>query len=427
MPRSNPVWVVSILIACLVGSVALLPVAGAATGSASTALSSVSLGTVPRGVAVNTNSGVIYTSLFLNGTTLALSPVTFTVFGRVETPSPYAVAVDSVTGLAYVSQGERASIVVLDSSGNTVLASITGAGTPYAMVVDEPQNLLFAADTSANSLWIVNCSSDAVISRLPMGDTSALAFDSVNHEAFIGNVSSGYDAGSVSVVSSDSMKIIRTISIPVAPMSFAVDPVSHLLFVTGTGPNATSPNFLAINDETFQMVYELHLGDSPQLMAAASSPDVYVSDPGVNRLYEVDGASGKVVLNSTGDPSIGIGFAAITSMAFSPLTGTLYLTENDVTSLIVLSATTATSTPSPTLDAPVWYLIALILIGASLLVALFLVRRRERRRRRPAAGRTDGLPTASSGPPGWTPPRPASHHRPLRPTGGSSRASRALV
>ena len=53
-------------------------------------------------------------------------------------------------------------------------------------------------------------------------------------------------------------------------------------------------------------------------------------------------------------------------MAFSPLTGTLYLTENDVTSLIVLSATTTTS-PSPSLHAPVWYLVALILIGASLL------------------------------------------------------------
>ncbi|GEM_PF-5200630 len=409
MPSSHKsLWVIPILMACLVGSFVFLPGTSAASGSVNATLSSVSLGTVPRGVAVNSNSGVIYTSLFLNGTTLALSPVTFTVFGRVATPSPYAVAVDSVTGLAYVSQGEQASIIVLDSSGNTVLASINGAGTPYALVVDEPQNLLFAADTSANSLWIVNCSSDTVVSRVPMGDTSALAFDPVSHEAFIGNVSSGYDGGSVSVVSSDSMKIVKTFSVPVAPMRFAVDPVSHLLFVTGTGPNSTSPNFLAINDETFQTVYALHLGDSPQLMTAASSPDVYVSDPGVNRLYEVDGASGQVLLNSTGDPTVGITFAGITSMAFSPITGTLYVTENDVTSLIVLSTSTTTSS-SPTLHAPVWYLIALIIIGASLVVALFFVRRRDRIRRKPAAERPGGLSTASSGAPAWTPPRPASH------------------
>jgi len=395
--------------ACLVGSFVFLPGTSAASGSVNATLSSVSLGTVPRGVAVNSNSGVIYTSLFLNGTTLALSPVTYTVFGRVPTPSPYAVAVDSVTGLAYVSQGERGSIVVLDSSGNTVLASINGAGTPYALVVDEPQNLLFAADTSANSLWIVNCSSDTVVSRVPMGDTSALAFDPVSHEAFIANVSSGYDSGSVSVASSDSMKIIQTFSVPVAPVDFAVDPMSHLLFVTGNGPNSTSPNFLAINDETFQTVYALHLGDSPQLMTASSSPDVYVSDPGVNRLYEVDGASGQVLLNSTGDPSSGITFAAITSMAFSPITGTLYVTENDVTSLIVLSTSTTTTSSSPTLHAPVWYLIALIIIGASLVVSLFFVRRRDKRRRKLAVERPGGLSTASSGAPAWTAPRPPSH------------------
>src|ERR1035438_5305718 len=175
---------IPILIACLVGSFVFVQGASAASGSVNSALSSVSLGTVPRGVAVNSDSGVIYTSLFLNGTTLTLSPVTFAVFGTVATRCPYADAVDSVTGLAYVSQGERASIVVLDSSGNTVLASIDGAGTPYALVVDEPQNLLFAADTSANSLWIVNCSSDTVVSRVPMGDTSALAFDPASHEAF---------------------------------------------------------------------------------------------------------------------------------------------------------------------------------------------------------------------------------------------------
>ena len=112
--------------------------------------------------------------LFLNGTTLALSPLTFTVFGRVATPSPYAVAVDSVTGLVYVSQGERASVSVIDSSGNTVVSTIDGAGTPYAMAVDEPQNLLFAADTAGNSLWIINASANTVVSRVPMGDTSAL-------------------------------------------------------------------------------------------------------------------------------------------------------------------------------------------------------------------------------------------------------------
>jgi len=385
MPSSRaPPRVLAVVLAFLVASVSLLSAAGDASGAAARTLSSVPLGTVPRGVAVNSNSGVIYTVLFLNGTTLALSPVTFTVFGRVATPSPYAVAVDSVTGLVYVSQGERASVSVIDGSGNSVLSTIEGAGTPYAMAVDEPQNLLFAADTASNSLWIINASANSVESRVPMGDTSALAFDPSTHEAFIGNVSSDYHSGSITVVSSNSLAEVRSIAIPVAPMSFAVDPTTHLLFVTGMGANSSSPNFVVIDDTTFQVVRELHLGDAPQLLAAGPSPDVYVSDPGVNRLYEVDGANGQIILNSTGDQSAGISFAGITSMAFSPVTGSLYITENDVTSLLVLSA--AAATPSaPALDAPPAYLVALIIIGVSLLAALLFVRRRDRRRRERAA------------------------------------------
>src|ERR1700722_20106620 len=194
----------SIVIVCLLVSLAFLPSAAAAS-SASPTVSSVGLGTVPRGVAVNSISGVIYTVLFLNGTTLTLSSQTDEVIGRVATPSPYAVAVDSVTNRAYVSQGQNASISVIDSSGNTVLATIQGAGTPYAMVVDEPQDLIFAADTGGNSLWIINGATNAVESRIPMGDTSALAFDSNNHEAFIGDISSDSSSGSITVVSGDNL------------------------------------------------------------------------------------------------------------------------------------------------------------------------------------------------------------------------------
>ena len=363
----------SIVVICLLASLAFLPSVAAAS-SASPTVSSVSLGTVPMGVAVNSNSGVISTVLFLNGTTLTLSSQTNEVIGRVATPSPYAVAVDSVTNRVYVSQGQGASVSVIDSSGNTVLATVQGAGTPYAMVVDEPQDLIFAADTGSNSLWIINGATNTVESRIPMGDTSALAFDPTNHEAFIGNVSSDSSSGSIMVVSSDNLSVIRTMPIPIAPRSFAVDPVSHLLFVTGT-QNGAGIDFLAINDDTFQTVYQLHLGDSPQLITAAVSPDVYVSDPGVNRLYELDGTTGTLLLNSSGSSSGGVSFAGITAMAFSPVSGSLYITENDVTSLIILSAG---ATSSPLLFAPVGYFVALLLIAATLCLALVVINRRKR-------------------------------------------------
>src|SRR6266576_3001630 len=79
-------------------------------------LSSVDLGTVPRGVAVDSRSGTIYVVLYLNGTTLVLNSQTLKTVAKIATPSPYAIAANSATDRIYVSQGEGASIGVIDGS-----------------------------------------------------------------------------------------------------------------------------------------------------------------------------------------------------------------------------------------------------------------------------------------------------------------------
>jgi DNA-binding beta-propeller fold protein YncE len=335
-----------VAVACLfVCILALQPLTATAAGPG---LSSVSLGTVPRGVAVNSNTGSVYTVLFLNGTTLALNPQTLSTVAKIPTPSPYAVAVDPETGTVYVSQGQGDSVTVIDGSSNSIVQRINGTGTPYALAVDDTDHLLFCADTSEELLWIVNTTNNAVSAHIPIGSTSALAVDPAAREAFAGNVSSDLQSGEIEVVNTTTMSLIRTVPIPIAPGHFAVDQASHTLFVSSAGASGSGPNFLAIDDQTFQMLYSIHLGGSPNIIAVGPSSDVYVSDQGLNRLYEIVGANGTVLYNSTGN-SDGISLTGITSMAFDSQMGRLYITENDVTSLIVLATTiTSISTTSTT-------------------------------------------------------------------------------
>jgi DNA-binding beta-propeller fold protein YncE len=338
-------------------------------------LSSIPLGTVPRGVAVDSSSGSVYTVLYLNGTTLALDPHTLDVAARIATPSPYAVAVDSSTDRVYVSQGQGSSIAVIDGSSNKVVASVDGAGTPYALAVDEAHDLVLAADTGANSLWIVDGSTDTVSGRVQMGDTSALALDQGSREAFIGNLSAGTQSGSIIVVNTSSKAVIRTVPIPIPPGRFAFDPVSHLLYVTSGDSTGSGVNFMAINDQTFQTVYSVHLGDSPNIVTVASSPDVYVSDSGLNRLYEIDGSTGSVLSNSTGDAAADISFTGITGMAYGNATGSLYITEDGVTSLVILGPAAASSG-----SGAIGYLavgvIAIIVLAVAGISAVAILRRR---------------------------------------------------
>jgi len=300
-------------------------------------LTSTSLGTVPRGVAVDSSSGEIYVVLYLNGTTLALDGNTLETVAKVATPSPYAIAANSATNRVYVSQGEGESVTVIDGSTNSVVATVMGAGTPYALAVDEAQNLVFGADTAGNSLWVIDGSTSKVVARVPMGDSSALALDPITDQAFVANLSSDFQTGVVDVVNITSRSVVRTVKVPFPPARFALDASAHMLFVGSGGGGGPSTNFIAMDDRTFQTVYALHFGDSPGVMVTAS-PNVYVSDPGADRLYELDEATGQMLLNSTGDPVKGISFAGITGMAFSPQNGKLYITENDVTKLVVLDA-----------------------------------------------------------------------------------------
>jgi DNA-binding beta-propeller fold protein YncE len=389
-----------VAIACLfVCVLALQPLTAAAAGPS---LSSVSLGTVPRGVAVNSNTGSVYAVLYLNGTTLALNPQTLSTVAKIPTPSPYAVAVDPETGTVYVSQGQGDSVTVIDGSSNSIVQRINGTGTPYALAVDDSDHLLFCADTSEESLWIVNASNDVVSAHIPIGSTSALAVDPAAHEAFAGNLSSDMQSGDIEVVNTTTMSLVRTVPIPIPPGHFAVDPASHILFVSSAGGTGSGTNFLAIDDQTFQTIYSMHLGGSPNIIAVGSSPDVYVSDQGLNRLYELVGTNGTVLYNSTGN-SDGISFTGITSMAFDSQMGRLYITENDVTSLIILatssssttstssttSATSVNSTTSGTSGSLLYLLLAgpaVASAAAGLLGILYLRRRRGKRHEGAQAG-----------------------------------------
>jgi DNA-binding beta-propeller fold protein YncE len=366
----------SLLIVCLAFSLVLLGPA-AVGASAGPNISSVDLGTVPRGVAVDSATGTVYVVLFLNGTTLALDSQTLATVARITTPSPYAVATNPATDTVYVSQGTGPSIAVIDGSDHVVAASVTGAGVPYALAVDDDTNVILAADTGGATLWIVNGTTDSVVGHVPIEGTSALAVDTTENEAFVGNVSSDALNGTIGVVSLSSMSVTKTVPIPIAPDHFAVDPASHLLFVA-CGSCGSGTNFLAIDDQTFQTVYSLHLGGSPDLVAVGSSPDIYVSDAGLNRLYEVEGSTGQVLLNSTG--SSDLSFTGITGMAFDQQTQNLYITENDVTNLIVLSA--ATSTPAQASSAEFYLLLAAPAIASACagLTAILYLRHRQRAR-----------------------------------------------
>jgi DNA-binding beta-propeller fold protein YncE len=342
--------------------------------------SSIPLGTVPRGVAIDPQSGTVYTVMYLNGTTFAIDPSTQDIVAKIQTPSPYAVAVDSKTDRVYVSQGTGSSISVVDGSSDKVVSVIQGAGIPYALAVDETRDLIFAADTGANALWVINGSTDTIVARVHMGSTSALAVDPLAGEAFIGNLSSNLQNGSIDVINeSDPAGAVRTVQVPFPPMHFSVDPALHLLFVTSGGSSSgTSPNFIAIDDENLSEAYAVGIGGaSPDLTAVSPSQGVYVSDTGNGRIYELDEKNGQLVENLSALTNSSVGATGeVTAMAVDSSTGKLYVTETDDPALLVLSPPPlATPVPGVSIDRA-YFAIIIVVVVAAVVIPVVISRRR---------------------------------------------------
>jgi DNA-binding beta-propeller fold protein YncE len=330
---------------------------------------------------LNPSSGTLYALLYFNGTTLALDAQSLKTIAKISTPSPYAVAVDASTNTVYVSQGEGASITVIDGASNSVVTTVQGAGTPYALAIDEPQDLVFAADPGGGALWVVQGSTDRVVGHVKIEGASAVAFDPTTDQAFIGNLSSNGETSVIEVLDTSNMSVTRSIPFPAAIRHLDADPASHLLFATSGSLGPSGANFVALNETTYTIAYSIELGNAPDLIAvSASSPCVYVSDVGSNRLYELEGTTGRVVSNATGAP--GVSFTGITGMTFDAGTGRLYITESDSTALIVL-ATGPTPTTTPQNNASLAVLLAVPAIASVAVgsVAIVVLRRRGGRSR----------------------------------------------
>ncbi|MDA4116763.1 MAG: YncE family protein [Thaumarchaeota archaeon] len=335
--------------------------------------SSVSLGTVPRGLALDSSTGTIYAVMYLNGTAFAIDLHSLKVVARIPIPFPDAIAVNTATDRVYVSRGVGA-VAVVDGFSHSVVSEIQ-TGDDYALAVDEMRDLVFAADTGDNMLWVINGSIDAVAARVPMGDTSALAVDPSVGEAFIGNLSSDLTSGTVDVVNESAFHAaVRTVQVPFPPMHFSVDPALHLLFVTsGSAASGANPNFLAIDDRTLQVAYAVNIGNaSPGITAVSPSHGVYVSDAGNGRIYELDEKTGQLLQNfsaSDGGSSTG----EVTAMALSSSNGKLYLTETDDPELLILTPPQAA--PSSGVPLTYAYFVVLVLVAGAA-VSFAAVRRR---------------------------------------------------
>jgi YVTN family beta-propeller protein len=146
-----------------------------------------------------------------------------------------APAVDPVTGLVYVPDGDALTIV--DAATNTVTGSIPlGAGNGGSVAVDPGTDTGYVANGSPQTVSVVDLATRAVTATIPLSAApETITEDPFTHTVFTTDSADSTTSSNVSVIDEATNSVTTTIPLEFADGFLAgagVDPASGMLYVS---------------------------------------------------------------------------------------------------------------------------------------------------------------------------------------------------
>ena len=312
-------------------------------GATNTSLGTFGVGTGPVALALNTvmtpallyvvNSGVVGGNTMNNGsiqvvdTTNVNTPTTVT---DSNATNPIAVAVDVVSGLAYVAENTPASLTVISGSSFMTNIKDTGAAsTPRSVAVNPLTHRVYVADVGGGSGTVSIFQGTTYQATITMTDgPNVVAVDTSTDIAYAVD-----DAGQIAVINGAT----QTASTPYLQTSaglevVAVNPVTHRAYVAID--NQGNEVSMAIVDGATNATTSIGVESEPWAVAVNPATNmIYVANFDDDDVTVIDGATNQKV----GDPSTGEGPDAL---VVDPVNNLIYVANFDSSSLTVIDGAT---------------------------------------------------------------------------------------
>lgn len=246
---------------------------------------------------------------FIGTLRLATLAGLITAFGAGAQAAPAPASV-----YAYVAAQNGNTVAVIDTSSNTVTATIPVGLTPTSVALTPDRASLYVANGSSNSVSVVSTATNTVTATIPVGNIPyGIAITPDGAFAYVANLRSH----NVSVIDTATHTVVTTVAVGLNPMGVAITPDQAFVYVT----NQSSDSVSVIDTATNTVVTTVAAGRFPGPVAA--SPDgafVYVGiffSPGVGGVSVVDRSNNTVIKQVvTGNQPSGIAFSADGTSAY---------------------------------------------------------------------------------------------------------------
>lgn len=194
-------------------------------------VNNISVGQSPQGVAVNRVTNLIYVANGDVDSVAVIDGTTESVIGTIDVGNqPVGVAVNAITNRIYVANYSGDTMSVIDGLTNAVTATIPLGSRPLGVGVNAVTNRVYVSNLSSNTVSVIDGATDTVVATIPVGVTPyGVAVNAVTDHVYVAN----FTSGSLSIIDGATNAVVHTMSdLVVWPTGVAVNPLTNRIYVS---------------------------------------------------------------------------------------------------------------------------------------------------------------------------------------------------
>ncbi len=134
-------------------------------------------------------------------------------------PNPVSVAVSPSRSMAYVTNAGSNTVSVIDTGSLTVVKNVTVGGNPVSLAITPDGSQIYVANARSNSVSVINTATNTVTATIPVGFVPLkVAVTPDGASVYVAN--SG--AKSLSVIGTASNTVVATVPVGLLPENMAI-------------------------------------------------------------------------------------------------------------------------------------------------------------------------------------------------------------
>jgi len=195
-------------------------------------------GDIPTGVAVNPTGTRLYVTNQGSNTVSVIDTSSNTISATVPVGnSPYGVVVNPSGTRVYVANLDTNFVSVIDATTNTVIATVTVGTGPFGVAVNRSGKKVYAANKYSDNVSVIDTDTNTVITTIPVGKAPhGIALNPAGTRAYVAN----RDDNSVSVIDTSTDTVTDTIPVGNTLQGIGTNREGTRVYVVNFGSNTVS-------------------------------------------------------------------------------------------------------------------------------------------------------------------------------------------